>query len=323
VTETTPGGAAEHGTACVNPEPPTVAPADEGRHDPGGEPLWNESWYFDVADPGNGLGAYLRVGLYPNRGQTWFQLAVAGPDRPLTVVTDERAPLVGGDDLAMATDRWSVTLTAEEPLRRWRVQARATAHQLTDPRAVYRGETGPAVDVALDLVWTTAGQPYHYGVATRYEVSCTVAGTVRVGDEELTVAATGQRDHSWGVRDWWAFGWCWSAGAFADGTAFHLADIRLPGGSAGFGYSLGARGLVPARRIVADEEVDADGLPRRATIALDPGFSAELTPVAIAPLRFVADDGRESRFPRALCRYTRADGAVGWGWTEWNQVPLP
>ena len=31
-------------------DPPAVTAADEGCHEPGDEPLWNESWYFDVAD---------------------------------------------------------------------------------------------------------------------------------------------------------------------------------------------------------------------------------------------------------------------------------
>src|SRR5205807_2113497 len=30
-----------------------------------------------------------------------------------------------------------------------------------------------------------------------------------------------QRDHSWGVRDWWGTQWCWTSGRLDDGTAFH------------------------------------------------------------------------------------------------------
>jgi hypothetical protein len=288
---------------AVNPDPPPVAAADEGRHEPGPEPLWNESWYFDVADPDRRLGAYLRFGLYPNRAQTWFQLAIAGEDRPVIVVNDVEAPLAAGPGLSLRTDRWSVTLAPVEPLRRWRVTA-----------------TAPEVDAAIDLTWTTTADPYHYGVATRYEVSCAVEGTIRVGDEEVAVAGTGQRDHSWGVRDWWAFGWCWSAGTLADGRAFHLADIRLPSGSIGFGYATDDGAWVPAVAIGATEEVDGEGNPVRGRLAIDPGFALELTPVAVTPLVFTADDGRTTRFPRALCRYRSLDGVDGWGWTEWNRI---
>ena len=34
-----------------------------------------------------------------------------------------------------------------------------------------------------------------------------------------------------------------------------------------------------------------------------------------------APDGRVSRFPRSLCRFTEADGRRGVGWTEWLQPP--
>jgi hypothetical protein len=31
-------------------------PVDEGRHEPGAEPLWNESWYFDFAAEDGSIG---------------------------------------------------------------------------------------------------------------------------------------------------------------------------------------------------------------------------------------------------------------------------
>ena len=305
-----------------NPDPPVVTAGDEARHQPGPELLWNESWYADVADPGGSWGAWLRFGLYPNRSQTWFQLVVAGPDRALVVLRDETAPLAGGDGQTLTTDTWSCELSAEEPLARWRVQASTTAQAFDDPTAVYRHETGTPTPVVLDLTWHTVGDPYHYGVATRYEISARVTGTIRVGDEVIDVTATGQRDHSWGVRDWWAFGWCWSAGALDDGSRFHLSDIRFPRGAAGFGYLLDPRGTrTAAVTVSATEEVDEVGFPVTAALGIEPGgFTVAVEPLAVSPLLFVADDGRTSRFPRALCRYTAPDGRTGTGWTEWNQL---
>jgi hypothetical protein len=46
-----------------------------------------------------------------------------------------------------------------------------------------------------------------------------------------------------------------------------------------------------------------------------------ITPVAFAPA-LLEHEGKVSRFPRALCSFTSADGKNGLGWTEWNQ-PLP
>ena len=63
-------------------------------------------------------------------------------------------------------------------------------------------------------------------------------GTIRVGEELLELSeAVGQRDHSWGTRDWWSMDWVWSAGHLDDGTHLHAVELRLPGAPAiGVGY---------------------------------------------------------------------------------------
>jgi hypothetical protein len=67
--------------------------------------------------------------------------------------------------------------------------------------------------------------------------------------------------------------------------------------------------------------LDDAGLPTTAT--WDVGdLSLTMEPVAFSPVLLEADDGRVSRFPRAWCRFTAADGRQGHGWTEWNQ-PQP
>jgi hypothetical protein len=44
-----------------------------------------------------------------------------------------------------------------------------------------------------------------------------------------------------------------------------------------------------------------------------------VTPLAFGPTLFTNDDGRISRFPRALVHVAAADGRLGTGWIEWNQ----
>jgi hypothetical protein len=310
--------------AVPNPAPPTVEEPDELSHAPGPETWWNESWYADVADLAGGYGAWLRFGLYPNRSQTWFHLVVARPGQPVVICEDLQAPLATGDRQGMSTDRWSCQLDAIAPLREWRARASARAAAFAEPAALYRGEAGEPTAVELDLTWSTQGEPYHYGVSPRYEVPAHVTGSITVGSEVLAVDAPGQRDHSWAVRDWWAFSWCWSAGALDDGTRFHLSDIRLPRGSIGFGYRLDPDGLrTLATEVSAGEEPGPEGFPVRGELAVEPGGPAvTVEPIAFSPLLFTADDGRVSRFPRALCRYRTSDGRTGTGWTEWNQ-PQP
>src|SRR5207244_13129601 len=84
------------------------------------------------------------------------------------------------------------------------------AHGLAvdEPVALYAPvPVGDQMPLAFDLEWETAGTPYHYGATTRYEIPCTVHGTIEVGREHIELDGFGQRDHWGGVRDWRELGW--------------------------------------------------------------------------------------------------------------------
>ena len=170
-------------------------------------------------------------------------------------------------------------------------------------------------------MWETDGTPYAYRLTTRYEIPCTVHGTVRIDGEELQLAGPGQRDHSWGTRDWWSMDWMWSAGALDDGTRFHAVAVRIPAAPVlSVGYvQPPAQELIELDAVGATEEVAANGLIERARIAPDRGLPAlDVVPLAFGPMRLVASDGRVTHFPRAMCRFRSEDGRAGLGWAEWN-----
>ena len=49
----------------------------------------------------------------------------------------------------------------------------------------------------------------------------------------------------------------------------------------------------------------------------------DVTPVAFGPVLLRNDDGRTSRFPRAMVTCRTDDGRTGAGWIEWNQPDQP
>ncbi len=307
-----------------DPAPHRVDPTDEGLHTPDADPLWNESYYLDfVADDGL-VGGYARVGLYPNLGVTWWTTMVVGPGRPMVASVDYHLPILSGADMTLEADGHSIACLPEDPLRAMRLRATAPAASHDDPAASYRGETGRATALAMDLVWTTDGTPYQYDVTTRYEIPSRVEGEVSVGDERIVVRGEGQRDHSWGVRDWWAFGWCWASVRLDDGTRVHWADIRVPGFPVALGYVQPPDGSVLTIETLSVSEDDGkEGMPFRGTAIVEPGhLELDIEPVAFAPLLLTADDGRVSRFPRAMARFTARDGRAGTGWIEWNQPEM-
>ena len=143
-----------------------------------------------------------------------------------------------------------------------------------------------------------------------------------IGDETIAVDCAGQRDHSWGVRDWWQFPWNWTSGYLDDDSFFHAARSIIPGLDLfATGYTVSPDGALTEADVI-DNEVDIDGekLPTAARQRIGPAtFTTE--PVGHAPILLVSPEGVETRFPRAMCRYTTDDGRVGTGWTEYNWPP--
>ncbi len=302
--------------------PPALRPGpeDEGRHTPGKEELWNESWYFDLVSDDGSHGLYTRLGLYPNLGVSWLTAFVCGPGRPTIAVVDFAAPLPAGDDLRIAGEALTVAHDCESPLERFRVQLGATGEAHADAADLLRGEPGAPVEVGFDLVWETLGEPYAYRVATRYEIPCRVSGTITIGGEQLTLGGVGQRDHSWGPRDWWSAEWMWSAGHLEDGTRLHGVEFRIPGAPPlGVGYlQRPGEELLELDTVSARERVGEDGLITAAEIHYG-ALAVDVQPIAFGPLRLQAPDGRLSMFPRAMCRITTDDGRAGVAWVEWNR----
>ena len=303
-------------------EPLRLSHDDESAHIATGESLWSESWYADFADKTSGFGGWLRLGLIPNQQTAWLHAVLCGPDLPTVAVNDVEIPLPA-DPWSLHTGAVDFTHSVSDPMQTYRIGLHGHGQSHPDPAALLRGEQGTPVEVDIDLVWSTDGTPYKYRLTTRYEIPCTVSGTVTVDGRRYTVdSVPGQRDHSWGVRDWWSMDWVWSALHLDDGTHVHAVDIRVPGvPPVGIGYVQHRGGTVTELQSIATRETfDADGLPMTATLAVDPGgITATVDVRGHAPVRLVSFDGRTSQFPRVWATVSTADGREGVGWLEWNR----
>jgi hypothetical protein len=309
-------------------DPHGIDPKDEERHRPGEDRFWNESYYFDFHDPEGEFGGYVRVGLYPNLGVTWYWACVVGRNRPLATLIDHTAsvPVTPGLDVTGAT--FASTHSCAVPLEDFRVGVEGRAAVVPEPADLYSSSYAAAqTDFALDLRFETVGHHgYHYGKPSRYEIPCDVTGRIQVGNDSFDFSGHGQRDHSWGVRDWWGGAWCWNAGRLDDGTRFHsvaprtLAGDRLPFAR---GYLIPPGGaLTPIETSHAEESLAANGLPEAAAIKVGP-LAFDVTPKFHSPVLLVDPDGRQSRFPRCLAEFCDDTGRRGFGWIEWNQPQEP
>jgi hypothetical protein len=298
-----------------------VTPADEGRHAPGDEMLWGESWYHDFAAQDGSYGGYLRLGLYPNQEIAWYWVHLVRNGQPLVVIRDHAVPGPKEMDGPVSVESPMVRGTWQpvEPLRSYRITTEGTGVALADPVDAFHGEQGTEVAVRLDLTWEGVAPCFPYAATTRFEQSAWVSGEMVIGDERIEVRCPGQRDHSWGVRDWWLFPWVWCSGRLDDGTWWHCARSALPKAELfQTGYVVSPDGeLREATTIGLDYELDGEQLPTSATITVGE-LELRLTPELHAPVLLVSPEGKESRFPRAMVVASTPDGRVGHGWLEFN-----
>ncbi|KAL4883363.1 kinase-like domain-containing protein [Aspergillus karnatakaensis] len=310
-----------------NPAPSTplaVDPSDETSHPASDHPLHNESLYFDVADTDQKIGLWIRLGVTPNQPGSWYNALICGPGRPTIAVSDFEVPHPT-PDFTITSENINATHTPEIPLQQYRVTLTGKGESFPNPADLLSGKPkGTPVTVHLDLTWHTAATPYQWKIATRYEIPCTVSGTLTIDNTVTTFSsAPGQRDHSWGVRDWWAFDWVWTAFHLDDGTHIHGVQVRVPPGPVSVGYIQGPdTSITELTGVEVVEEVGGDGIPVQARIVYSvEGEKDVVLRIEIrgqAPVRLESPDGRVSLFPRAWAVVEAGDGRRGVGWVEWN-----
>ena len=303
---------------------PRLTPADEYFYHQIPEPLpvvanasehWRESLFF-VLHPRSGEGDALVLTLahYPVReemdslqfGRIGGEAVFARHSRPYA-----------GDPHTMAVGPVRVDIV--EPFRKVRLFVDAAASPIGldltfTARTRECGLRRGTMLAGTETLWDQS----HMIQSGWYNGSYTSNGkTVEVRDW------WGQRDHSWGNRDWWAFSWSWTAGRFDDGTRFHgtsvdFGDVHL----FGTGYVQAPGAPMAATDQAGYTPVLGDhGLPTSCDYRLG-DLDMKIRPVAFSPVRLEAPDGRVSLVPRAWTTFTAADGRTGQGWTEWNQ-PQP
>lgn len=71
----------------------------------------------------------------------------------------------------------------------------------------------------------------------RFEQSCRVVGTLSLHGREISIDTTGQRDHSWGTRDWATFqDWKWISAQAGPDLAVNLMLAHGRGETTHHGY---------------------------------------------------------------------------------------
>ncbi|HMT62545.1 MAG TPA: hypothetical protein PKA24_16900, partial [Microthrixaceae bacterium] len=122
------------------------AARDEGRHQPGSERLWNESYYFDWFQPDGSLGGYVRVGFLPAQQVVWYWACLVGPDRSLVTVVEHDVPLpASASSLELRGPGLWADHVIDEPLDRLTLSLESFGLVVDDPADMYRSPRGEIV----------------------------------------------------------------------------------------------------------------------------------------------------------------------------------
>jgi hypothetical protein len=210
-------------------------PAYENRHifyDADANPHVRESLSWPIPLPQHDVGLIIYTWVHAQgsegRGRAGASAVAYGPDLP--------APIIEVID--------EVSVPDEMGFERWEVGPIKIAMPggNANPHLFYEGDS-----VAVDCTFEPLHPAFAYGqnpggcppwlAQDRVEQGGRYRGTVRVGDRVIEVDSLGQRDHSWGMRDWGAaLHWKWWNVFAAPDMALHVMEIQAFGQNTVHGY---------------------------------------------------------------------------------------
>lgn len=253
-----------------------LTPADDGFHAFGKDPFWQESWYYDWSSDDGSVAGFARQGYYANLGEAWFWLYLFLRDEGRIVFVRDHSVPIG--------DRWGRTehrteglwwhFHAQEPLQAWSLQAEASGLEISSPREVLDEELGTPRPIGLDISFEAIAPPYQWQAAagrpadiadttptSRFEQFGAWSGEILVGDRTYALDGLGERDHSWGRRDWWTPPWVYTAFNTGRDFAMHAAGADIPGFDAADGYVFRDGSLRRITRFAKETVHDDDRMP--------------------------------------------------------------
>jgi len=293
-------------------------------HEHGEQKNWNESFYFSFYDRGNDICGFMRLGLKPNKNEKMLFCFFMMPDGTL-VGTKESLEFDGA-----TLNAKGLTFTKVEDEKVWNLtfDGELPAHN--------KGEDTVA-KVKFDLRFEGTNPMFDYrecvtpdrealaaSVASEHlEQMGKVLGSLKVDDRDYYVKGLGERDHSWGERDWTSpRAWVWLTCQVSEDFGFNVTKLYMDKGDidAGFLYVDGEN--LPLVKVDMVTEYDADGSPNTLFMAMYDkdgvvyGVKGEVKKKAV--MEFKGENDRGSIMFETLARYRMDDGEdVGYGIAEY------
>ncbi|MFX1379391.1 MAG: hypothetical protein ACFFA4_09890 [Promethearchaeota archaeon] len=296
-------------------------------------PEWNESYYFVFYDQENNLGGMTRLGFKPNKqeGMTFFFLflpngSAAGYYREQKIKNYTKSLKIGG------------VCHQCKSQSNWKYLFQGNMIIVKNPEDLPKVSENPKLisgtqKVNMDISFEPINDIYEYSEhMTResleigkkagekhWEQIAKLSGNIKIGEENYILRnSLGQRDHTYGVRDWTGVGnWLYYVVWFNKDLAINPAAIITDDGKLSTGGFIFKKGdNIPLKNIrIVDQKFKEDGvLPISSELyiidAMGEKYTLKATVGPIIPIPFVDKGGNQSVLVQSMGNF-ELNGIVG------------
>ena len=165
---------------------------DEYLHQPTKEKKWRESYYFNWADLDNHISGFSTIGIVPNEHKREYVFLMFTKDKNEVYYKEPQIDTYTGDVNEMLKDK-RLTYQMILPFKKWKIEYKSRRTK-------------------FQIVFETRFPTYNFGKDSsaswhhHFEASGNISGSIEFCDgKSLNLKGYGQRDKSWGFRDWHQF----------------------------------------------------------------------------------------------------------------------
>lgn len=285
-------------------------------HEFGTHPEWNESFYFNLYDKARDIFAFMRIGLKPNSNEKTGLCFFMMPDGP--VLSRMIQEPFRDKELKVGNLHFEKIL----PEKKWRL---AFSGRMEGEEKVSFSVDYESLNRVFDYTECVTGinERISEKIATQHlEQFGRAVGTLKVGAKEYALNGLGERDHSWGVRDWTAPKmWIWLTCQFSEESALNVTKLVMDAGEVDAGFIHLDDKNVPLMQADIETTWDANREPKGLEMRLKDkegnvhNVRADAMRKAVVP--FTSRDGKSlSLMHENLARY-QMGSEVGYGVAEY------